>query len=87
MTAEVQTAQKAIEAPVYKLTHADRCDCAACGSRAYVRATYYGGQLLFCNHHFNERETAIRRHALEILDERSHLIADVTRKPSDGAFA
>lgn len=87
LPAPTKEAPKAIEAPVYKLTAADRCDVRDCGSRAFIRVTLYAGRLYFCGHHGAKALTCFDPPPLEVLDERSHLVAMVTRQPSDGAFA
>lgn len=54
------------------LTAVDRCD--RCGAQAYVRATMLSGsELLFCAHHWNENEVALRAVAATIYDESDRL--------------
>jgi hypothetical protein len=60
-----------IEPRIGRLKIADRCD--ACGARAYVAAEIVGVDLLFCAHHFQRWEAAIREVAAELLDERWQL--------------
>lgn len=61
-----QTAQRPLGAQ-------DRCD--VCGARAYVRANFADGELLFCAHHAHEYMGALKKVATSIQDER-----DVLRK-------
>ena len=49
----------------------DRCD--RCGAQAYVRVTLGGSELLFCNHHYNENETALLPVATSVDDQRERL--------------
>ncbi|WP_034285746.1 DUF7455 domain-containing protein [Schaalia suimastitidis] len=67
-------ASTVIEPPAQLLTAADRCD--VCGSRAWVRATLASGPLHFCAHHARGHVEALRRTAIEIVDERHLLIAE-----------
>lgn len=54
------------------LTAVDRCD--RCGAQAYVRATMLSGsELLFCAHHWNENEVALRAVGATIYDESDRL--------------
>lgn len=70
-TTEALPAPKALDAhPAQTLTAHDRCDAKACGAQAYVRVNIDGSELLFCHHHFTASETAIRKVATSILDER-----------------
>lgn len=53
-------------APV--LSASDRCD--RCNAQAYVRVVLEGGSdLLFCGHHWDQHETAVRPMAVDIVDE------------------
>jgi hypothetical protein len=50
------------------LSATDRCD--RCSAQAYVRVVLPGGtDLLFCGHHWNRHEPALRPQAIEIVDE------------------
>lgn len=75
MTLEPQTLDELaqLEEP---LKIADRCD--RCGAQAFVRATFLNGELLFCAHHFAEKEEAICAQSVHIYDER----AKINAKPS-----
>lgn len=54
------------------LTAAERCD--RCGAQAYVRVVLeHGGELLFCGHHANEYEHALRKIAIDFQDERARI--------------
>ena len=56
------------------LTATDRCD--RCQAQAYVRVVLPGGaDLLFCGHHWNRHEDALRPQAQEIVDE-THRLAE-----------
>jgi hypothetical protein len=88
---------------VGNLTARDRCDAAfrvplgleienkldvrSCGARAYVGAEIHGVDLLFCKHHFERYETAIRAIADEILDERWQLDDGERRRKAEGVSA
>ena len=49
------------------LAATDRCD--RCNAQAYVRIVLPGGtDLLFCGHHWNRHEDALRPQAVEIVD-------------------
>ena len=57
-----------------------RCDAASCGAQAYVRATGVNGELLFCNHHYEDIVNnavgydKIMKFAFKIEDEREKLV-------------
>ncbi|HBJ73689.1 MAG TPA: hypothetical protein DDY88_08320 [Actinobacteria bacterium] len=54
------------------LAATDRCD--RCNSQAYVRVVLPGGSdLLFCGHHWNRHEVALRPQAIEVFDETHRL--------------
>jgi hypothetical protein len=61
------------------MTATDRCD-ADCSAQAYVRATGISGELLFCNHHYEEAINKpggydkMMKFAYQIDDERERLI-------------
>jgi hypothetical protein len=56
------------------LSATDRCD--RCSAQAYVRVVLPGGtDLLFCAHHWNRHEEALRPQAVEIVDETHRLVA------------
>lgn len=56
-----------------ELKAVDRCD--SCPARAYFRVLMRnGGELLFCVHHANKHETALREQAVFIQDDR-HLLS------------
>ena len=56
------------------LTAADRCD--RCAAQAYVRVVLPGGaDLLFCGHHWNRHEAALRPQAEQVVDETHRLTA------------
>ena len=44
----------------------DRCD--SCGAQAYAAATFAGGELLFCGHHFHRFQAELEKQALAIID-------------------
>ncbi|MDR2379594.1 MAG: hypothetical protein LBE08_00195 [Bifidobacteriaceae bacterium] len=54
-----------IESPA-RLVARDRCD--RCGARAYVRAVFERGELLFCAHHGREAMPRLRATAHRIDD-------------------
>ncbi|MDR2253463.1 MAG: hypothetical protein LBD97_06350 [Bifidobacteriaceae bacterium] len=49
-----------------RLRARDRCD--RCGARAYVRAVFANGPLLFCAHHARAARPALERQAFQIDD-------------------
>jgi hypothetical protein len=54
------------------LSATDRCD--RCSAQAYVRVVLNGGaDLLFCGHHWNRHEDALRPQAAEVIDETHRL--------------
>ncbi len=54
------------------LASTDRCD--RCGAQAYVLAELPGGSvLLFCGHHWNAHEVALRPKLVKVVDELHHL--------------
>ena len=54
------------------LTATERCD--RCGAQAYVRVVLEnGGELLFCGHHAQQYEDALRKVAIEFHDERARI--------------
>lgn len=55
------------------LTAADRCD--RCGARAYVRASFAAGELLFCAHHGRRFGAALAESAEHIQDETARLLS------------
>lgn len=62
------------------LTALDRCDAGSCGAQAYVKATGVSGELLFCNHHYEDIvDNAVgydkmMKFAFSIVDERERLV-------------
>ena len=62
------------------LTANDRCDAKECTAQAYVRATGVTGELLFCNHHYeNIVNNAVgydkmMKFAFKVEDERERLV-------------
>lgn len=54
-----------------ELKVADRCD--SCGSQAFVLVKGVSGELMFCGHHFDKNEDALKKFAYEIIDERSFI--------------
>jgi hypothetical protein len=59
------------------LTATDRCD--RCTAQAYVRVILPGGaDLLFCGHHWNKHEPALRPKADEVIDETHRLVQPAT---------
>jgi hypothetical protein len=68
-----------VETVEWVLTAADRCD-ADCSAQAYVMVEGVTGQLLFCNHHYNEIMDSIggyekmMKFAFNITDERERLV-------------
>lgn len=61
------------------MTALDRCD-ANCSAQAYVRAIGISGELLFCNHHYEEAINKpggydkMMQFAYQIDDERERLV-------------
>jgi hypothetical protein len=61
-------------------TAMDRCDSGNCSAQAYVKAAGVTGELLFCNHHYEEIMSDpsgyenMMRFAFEVVDERERLI-------------
>jgi hypothetical protein len=49
------------------LTKRDRCD--ACGAQAKVRVVLEQGELLFCNHHYNQHAQALEDKQVEVNGE------------------
>lgn len=59
------------------LTATDRCD--RCTAQAYVRVIMPGGaDLLFCGHHWNQHEPALRPKADVVFDETHRLMESAT---------
>lgn len=62
------------------LTALDRCDVGNCSAQAYIRATGVTGELLFCNHHYEdivnntEGYDRMMKFAYDIIDERERLV-------------
>jgi len=56
----------------YILKAIDRCD--ACAAQAYVLVKGVTGELMFCGHHYQKNEKALKEFAYEIVDERDKLI-------------
>jgi hypothetical protein len=62
------------------LTANDRCDSGNCGAQAYVRASGVTGELLFCNHHYENIVNSpvgydrMMKFAFDIIDERERLV-------------
>ena len=50
------------------LNQLDRCD--RCNAQAFILVKLISGELMFCGHHFNEHELALRTASYEIVDER-----------------
>ncbi|WP_439117446.1 DUF7455 domain-containing protein [Nocardioides abyssi] len=42
------------------MRHDERCD--RCGARAYVMTLHSGRALMWCSHHYNEHEEALREY-------------------------
>ena len=69
-----------VETVEWVLTANDRCDAGSCGAQAYVKAIGVTGELLFCNHHYeNIVNNAIGydkiiKFAFNIIDERNKLM-------------
>ena len=62
------------------LAATDRCD--RCNAQAYVRVVLPGGlDLLFCSHHWNSNEDALRPQAVEVVDETHSLLTPITSSP------
>lgn len=71
------TTEKPLAVPD-RLTALDRCD--RCGAQAYVRVLLQGErELLFCNHHANVHEAALRSIAVLWQDERHVLYQNERR--------
>jgi hypothetical protein len=68
------------EANEWVLTATDRCDAGNCGAQGYVQTIGVSGELLFCNHHYEDiinTETGydtMMKFAYQIIDERDKLI-------------
>ena len=52
----------------FVLKKTDRCD--SCQAQAFVLVKLASGELMFCGHHFNEHQIALKKSAYEIVDER-----------------
>jgi len=62
------------------LSASDRCD--RCNAQAYVRVVLTSGvDLLFCGHHWNRHEPALRPQAQHIQDE-THRLDEGSASPS-----
>jgi hypothetical protein len=66
------TEPKVEEDKKYILGPVDRCD--SCSAEALVLVKGVSGELIFCGHHYNKNETALKEFAYEIVDEREKLI-------------
>lgn len=58
-----------------ELTAADRCD--RCGAQARIRAILPAGDLLFCAHHAQQYENQLKSAAVQIIDERKRIDAEL----------
>jgi hypothetical protein len=62
----------------WQLNALDRCD--SCDAQAYVKVKGLSGELMFCNHHYNnimndqEGYAKMMSFMLEVIDEREKLI-------------
>lgn len=65
--------------PEYILGAKDRCD--QCQAEALVLVKGVGGELLFCNHHYNKNAKALETFAYEIINESSKLIQNKATEP------
>jgi hypothetical protein len=67
----METAQEEVTVE-YLLGPKDRCD--QCSAEALVLVKLVTGELMFCGHHYNDNESALKKFAYEIIDERDKLI-------------
>lgn len=69
-----------VETAEWVLTANDRCDGKDCSAQAYVKATGVSGELLFCNHHYEDIVNdpygyeKMMKFAFKIEDERERLV-------------
>ena len=69
-----------VKAVEWVLTANDRCDSGNCSAQAYVKANGVTGELLFCNHHYEEIMSSpsgyenMMRFAFDVVDERERLV-------------
>lgn len=69
-----------LETVEWVLTANDRCDAKDCAAQAYVKATGVTGELLFCNHHYEDIVNSptgyenMMKFAFNIDDERERLV-------------
>ena len=54
--------------PAQQFNADDRCDAGGCGAQAYAAASFTGGQLLFCGHHFKRYQTELEKQAYAVID-------------------
>lgn len=70
------------------LTAIDRCDSKDCSAQAYVKAVGVTGELLFCNHHYEDILTypsgydKMMKFAFNIIDERERLVENRLKEES-----
>jgi hypothetical protein len=69
-----------VETVEWVLTANDRCDVGHCSAQAYVKAIGVTGELLFCNHHYenivndNSGYEKMMKFAYNVVDERERLV-------------
>ena len=71
MTKEVVLEEELVLEKEYILKAIDRCD--SCSAQAYVLVKGVTGELMFCGHHYNKNEKALKKFSYEIFDERDKL--------------
>ena len=71
MTKEVVLEEELVLEKEYILKAIDRCD--SCSAQAYVLVKGVTGELMFCGHHYNKNEKALKEFSYEIFDERDKL--------------
>ena len=71
MTKEIVLEEELVLEKEYILKAIDRCD--SCSAQAYVLVKGVTGELMFCGHHYNKNEKALKEFSYEIFDERDKL--------------
>jgi ribosomal protein S14 len=63
------------------LRHANRCD--TCGARAFIRALFVNGELMFCGHHGRLISIPLQQQAIFVEDGTDLINTPSTRAISD----
>lgn len=81
--ADTQEVEEPTPTPSNILTNADRCD--QCGAQAFIWVNMPDSQngLLYCVHHFNRNEAALRKVAIDFIDERHKVNAKASSSSPD----